>query len=355
MSQKIMLALICLMTFVFSDSVLLEAKKGTKKNIVILTTGGAISGTQIDTMSGEFELSSAGADILAARTLEVKQLANVSYEEMFNVPSQEMSDIRRVKLAKKVSELAKKDNVDAIIVTHGTDTIEETAYFLHLTVNTEKPIVFTGAIRASLHPSSDTVQNLMDAVRVAIHKESTKKGVLVVMNNTIISARQVQKNNTFHLQAIGGTGIGVMGYVYNEVVDFHVMSTKIHTKSSEFNIDNIQELPNVDIVYAFADSGKVNVKEKQKGVVLAGVGLGNINRDGLSQLRFFGKKGVQVVRSSRIQGEAVYRAKASEVDDKKYGFVASGNLNPQKARILLKLALTKTTDPERIQYYFNTY
>ncbi len=350
-----MLALVCLMTFVLSDSILLEAKKGTRKNVVVLTIGGAISETQIDAMSSKFELASSGAGILAARTLEVKQLANVSYEEMFNVPSQEMSDIRRVKLAKRVSALIKKDNVDAVIVTHGTDTIEETAYFLHLTVHTDKPIVFTGAIRASLHPSSDTVQNLMDAVRVAIHKDSTKKGVLVVMNNTIVSARQVQKNNTFHLQSMRGTGIGVMGYVYNEVVDFHVMSTKIHTKSSEFNIDNIQELPNVDIVYDVADSEKVNMKEKQKGVDLAEVELDNINKEGLSQLHFFGKKGVQVVQSSVIQGEPVYRAKASEVDDKNHGFVASANLNPQKARTLLKLALTKTTDPKRIQYYFNTY
>ena len=272
-----------------------------------------------------------------------------------NLPSQKIDFAELIKIAKAVNEEINKKSVDGVIVTHGTDTMEVTAYFLNLVIKTKKPIVVTGGMLAQSHPSSDIFQNMLDSVRVASNKNAFNKGVLVVGNKTIISAREYQKISTNALGDFGSTSIGVLGYVHNEIVDIHHSSTKIHTTFSSFNIKEISSLPEVDIAYIHGGVKSVFSSKNTEGIVIAGVGSGNISQDGLESLKSMQKKGKFIVRASLIQGHPVFSNISSEVDDKNLNFIAANNLNPQKARVLLALCLTKTKDIDKIREIFMTY
>lgn len=349
-SEKIC-SIFFIIIFLFSFSIILQAQE---KNILIVTVGGAITGTQEDNLSGKFKVSSS-EELLGLRANEINSLANISFKHLYSVASQDLTKQMLIDMGKEVNSFIKQDNIDAVIVTHGTDTLEETAYFLNLTVNTTKPIIITGSLRASLHVSSDSIQNLIDSVRVAIHPNSSSKGVLVVANTKIVSARHIQKTKNYSLEGLSSNEIGVLGYVYNEIVDFYVTPLKKHTFASQFNIESIKALPDVDIVYGYIGNDSLNYKNKSKGIVVAGVGSGNIHRSFLNELITIQEKGVQVVRSTRVKGDVVFNAKSSEINDSKYNFVAANSLTPEKARILLMLALTQTSDPQKIQSIFNTY
>ncbi len=350
-----MLLRLCLILCLVSLCLYQSPIQAELKTIQLITMGGAITGTQKDALSGKFKLSSRSAETLVAGNIEILELADIKFKELYNIPSQEIQQKHWIKLAKEVDKAVNDITIDAVIITHGTDTLEETAYFLNLTVKTKKPIILTGAIRAALHPSSDSTQNLIDAIRVATHNDAINKGVLVVANGKIISARHIQKNHNHSLDALESSELGILGYVHNEIIDFHQASIKKHTYYSDFDIKTISELPNVDIAYAYS-GGLSNIKKTAiKGLVVAGVGSGNIPMTTLKELKKLQKNNIQIVRSSRNVGAPVYSSKGSEINDAYLNFVSANNLSPQKARVLLMVALHKTSDPNKIRSYFKTH
>jgi L-asparaginase len=266
-----------------------------------------------------------------------------------------MNDDVWITLAKRVNELLAQKDVDGIVVTHGTDTMEETAFFLSLVTGNAKPVVLVGAMRPSTAISADGPANLYNAVVVASSPESKNRGVVVCMNDKVYGARDVTKTNTTSVETFQSPNFGAIGYVHNGKVRYNVAAEKPH--AAMFNIAGLTTLPKVGIAYGYSnvqgDVVKMMVKNGYKGIVYAGVGNGNIHKNVFPELENARKKGVIVVRSSRVPTGAT--TLDAEVDDNKYQFVASWGLNPQKARILLMLALTKTDDWKKIQEYFNNY
>ena len=262
-----------------------------------------------------------------------------------------------LKLAKRVNELLQQPDVDGIVVTHGTDTLEETAYFLNLVAKSAKPVVIVGAMRPSTALSADGPINLYNAVLVAGSKEAVGKGVLVCMNDQINSARDVTKTNTSTADTFKSPELGVLGYIQGDRVAFYRLPARRHTLSSEFDISGADKLPNVEIAYGFANVSRTTVDALAAagvdGIVYAGVGDGNpseVTEQALADAR---AKGILIVRSARVGNGIV--ARNSEVNDDKRDFVVSDTLNPQKARILLMIALTKTKDTKEIQRMFYEY
>jgi L-asparaginase type II len=247
--------------------------------------------------------------------------------------------------------------VDGIVITHGTDTIEETAYFLNLVVKSRKPVVVVGAMRPSTAISADGPINLYNAVLTAGSQEAVGKGVLVVMNDQINAAREVTKTNTVTTDTFKSPELGMLGYVVGNQAHFYRASTRKHTVDTEFDISKLDALPAVEIAYTYANVGPTAVNAFAaagvKGLVHAGVGDGSLPtkvRPALSAAR---KNGVIIVRSSRV-GQGIV-ARNGEANDDELDFVVSDTLNPQKARILLMLALTKTSSTREIQRMFYTY
>ncbi len=325
-------------------------------NVVILATGGTIAGRggSATQMTG-YNPGEIGVQILINAVPEIKQYANVSGEQVANIGSFAMTHEVWLKLAKRVNELLSKSDVDGIVITHGTDTLEETAYFLNLVVKSKKPVVLVGAMRPATAISADGPVNLLNAVRLAGSPKARGKGVLVGMNDQINGARDVTKTNTTHVETFKSWELGYIGYIQNGEPFFYRETTRKHTYMSEFDISKLTELPYVEILYGHVngDANLVNalVASDVKGIVNAGMGHGSIfpaTRDALSAVA---KKGIPVVKSSRVGNGMVTRV----ADDDKYGFIAGDTLNPQKARILLMLALTKTNDAAEIQRIFNEY
>jgi L-asparaginase len=295
-------------------------------------------------------------DVLLAAVPELAELAHCTGEQVSNVGSQNMSDTIWLKLAARINELVAGD-VDGIVITHGTDTMEETAYFLSLVVHSDKPVVMTGAMRASTSMSADGPLNIYNAVAVAADPGARGKGVMVVANDEIHGARSVMKSNTTEVSTFYSDDQGLIGSVRYGDVDFFRAPYTRHTHESELSVDGVEELPRVDIVYLHenADGGLIHaaVELGAKGIVTAGVGNGNMSDAALRSLAKAAESGVICVRSSRVPTGLVGRN--IEIDDDSLGFVASYELSPHKARILLRLALLVTEDPEKIQEYFAAY
>ena len=262
-----------------------------------------------------------------------------------------------LKLANRVNELLVKNDVDGVVITHGTDTMEESAYFLNLVVKSKKPIVFVGAMRSGTSISADGPLNIFNAVNVAINPKSWGKGALVVLNDEIHAAREVSKTNTTSVATFASPNSGKIGSVNFGIVNYYMQSTRKHTVDSEFNIKDIKEFPRVDIVYAHtndtADFVNLAVEKGAKGIILAGMGNGNPYPSVEKALENAAKNGVIVVRSSRTGSGST--SVGGEVDDEKLGFLSGDNLNPQKARVLLMTALSKTDDKAKIKEYFATH
>jgi L-asparaginase len=262
-----------------------------------------------------------------------------------------------LKLAAEVNRLAAQADVDGIAITHGTDTMEETAYFLNLVVKTDKPVVLTGSMRPSTSLSADGPLNIYNAVGVASDPRAKGRGVLVVANDDIHGARAITKRHTTDVQTFISPEAGLIGVCLFDSRDFVRMPARAHTTSTPFKVAVGQALPRVDIIYAHAgmspDLIDAAVANGAKGIVIAGVGDGNMTTPALDAVRRAIAKNVVVVRSTRV-GEGIVRRNI-EVSDDKLGTVASMELVPGKARVLLKLALAQTSDVKKIQEYFNTY
>lgn len=327
-----------------------------KPQIAILATGGTIAGAGDSAIKSAYSAGAVTVDKLLAAVPAINDMATIKGEQISSIGSQEMTNAVWLKLAKRVNELLANPDYDGVIITHGTDTVEETSYFLDLTVKSKKPVVFVAAMRLSTSMSADGPLNLYNAVSVAINKETAGKGVFVVMNDEIHSAREVTKINTSSVNAFASPNAGKLGTVYYGNVHYYMQPLRKHTLDTEFDITNVKELPRVDIVYAHPNDTDIfvnaAVKAGAKGIIHAGMGNGNpfpLTQDALGEAV---KAGVVVARSSRVgSGRTTLH---NEVDDEKYGFIATDSLNAQKARVLLMLGLTKTSDKAKLQeMYFN--
>jgi len=332
---------------------------GKLANVMILATGGTIAGTgATSTTTVGYTAATVGVDRLIQAVPELKTVANVKGEQVFQIASENMNNEYWLKLAKRVNALLKQDDVDGIVITHGTDTIEETAYFLNLVVKSKKPVVIVGAMRPSTAMSADGPINLYNATILAGSEAAVGKGVLVLLNDQINGAREVTKTNTANADTFRSWELGFLGYMQDNKPYFYRQSTRRHTADTEFDVSNLDTLPAVDIVYGYANMNRLPidafVAAGDKGIVHAGVGDGSLARPAVEPALIDArKKGVIIVRSSRVGNGIV--ARNGEAKDDELDFVVSDTLSPQKARILLMLALTKTNDTKAIQQMFYTY
>lgn len=327
-------------------------------NITILATGGTIAGTgATSTTTVGYTAAKVGVERLIEAVPELKKVANVRGEQVFQVASENMTNELWLKLGKRVNELLARNDVDGIVITHGTDTLEETAYFLDLVVKSSKPVVLVGAMRPSTAISADGPVNLYNAATLAASKAAAGKGVLVALNDQINAARDVTKANTSTADTFRAPDLGFLGYMQDNRAHFYRAPVRKHTLETEFDISKLESLPQVDIVYGYANASRVPVDALvgvgAKGIVHAGVGDGSVHKDVLPALTDARKQGLTIVRSARVGSGLV--ARNGEVDDDKLDFVVSDTLNPQKARILLMLALTRTSSTQEIQRMFATY
>jgi L-asparaginase len=326
-------------------------------NIVILATGGTIAGAAATGTQAAYTSGAVTIDAMLAAVPGIRDLANIKGEQISNVGSQDMSMDIMLTVAKRCNQLLAKNDVDGIVVTHGTDTMEETAFFLNLTVKSAKPVVLVGSMRPSTAVSADGPLNLYNAVGVAGDPGARGRGVLVMMNDWIHGAHSLTKTSTTAIQTFMSPLRGLVGVASYGKNDFYGTPPWKHTTQSEFDITNVTKLPRVDILYAYADMAAdlidASAAAGAKGIVIAGVGNGNMNKVSLEAAQRAAKKGVVVVRSTRVATGTVGRN--VEVNDDEMGLVASDELNPQKSRILLMLALLKPRSTIEIQKLFQTY
>src|SRR2546425_4024544 len=335
------------------------AEPGKLSNVMILATGGTIAGTGASsTATVGYQSATVGVARLIEAVPELKKVANVKGEQVFQIASENMNNDSWLKLAKRINELLKQDDVDGIVITHGTDTIEETAYFLNLTVKSRKPVVIVGAMRPSTAISADGPVNLYNAATLAASEEAVGKGVLVVLNDQINGARDVTKTNTANADTFRSWELGFLGYMQDNRPYFYRVSTRKHTVDAEFDVSKLESLPQVDIVYGYANMNRIAVDAfvaaGAKAIVHAGVGDGSLARPAVEPALIEArKKGVIIVRSSRVGNGIIARNGEAKDDEKDY--VVSRTPNPQKTAILVMPALTKTTATKEIQRMFYTY
>ncbi|ENU4359012.1 type II asparaginase [Campylobacter jejuni] len=330
--------------------------KKAKSRIAILGTGGTIAGFIDSTIATTGYMAGAiDIDVLIKAVPQIRDLADISWEQIANIDSSNMCDEIWLRLAKKIAKLF-AEGIDGVVITHGTDTMEETAYFLNLTIKSDKPVVLVGAMRPSTAISADGPKNLYNAVALVANKEAKNKGVMVAINDKILSARGVVKTHSLNVDAFSSPDFGDLGYIVDGKVFFYNNVTKAHTKNAPFDVSKLTSLPKVDILYSYSNDGsgvaaKALFEHGTKGIVVAGSGAGSIHKNQKDVLKELLKKGLKVVVSSRVVAGCV----AVSDSDEKLGFISAEDLNPQKARVLLMLALTKTSDPKKIQEYFLKY
>ena len=324
--------------------------KGTK--IMMIGTGGTIAGTGNGSSAlTEYRAGSIGVDDLMQAVPDLEEYGPFESVQFSNIDSSEMSPYRWGHLALLVNEVAERDDIGGIVITHGTDTMEETAYFLQLTVNTNKPVVMTGSMRPATALSADGPVNLLQAVQVARSKNAWNQGVLVVMNGYIDSAREVAKLHTTDVATFGNIQLGHMGFVQNGQAYFYYTPCRKHTTDSEFVLSEEVEFPAVGIVnlYGGMDTEILNmVANRSQGIVIGGFGHGTLPQGVRDTLK---KITIPKVRSSRIGNGIV----SSNSSDMKEGFIVSDSLSPVKARILLMLALQQERSREELERIFATY
>ncbi|MCW1466273.1 type II asparaginase [Campylobacter jejuni] len=327
--------------------------KKAKSRIAILGTGGTIAGFIDSTIATTgYTAGVIDIDVLIKAVPQIRDLADISWEQIANIDSSNMCDEIWLRLAKKIAKLF-AEGIDGVVITHGTDTMEETAYFLNLTIKSDKPVVLVGAMRPSTAISADGPKNLYNAVALVANKEAKNKGVMVAINDKILSARGVVKTHSLNVDAFSSPDFGDLGYIVDGKVFFYNNVTKAHTKNAPFDVSKLTSLPKVDILYSYSNDGsgvaaKALFEHGTKGIVVAGSGAGSIHKNQKDVLKELLKKGLKVVVSSRVVAGCV----AVSDSDEKLGFISAEDLNPQKARVLLILALTKTSDPKKIQEYF---
>ncbi len=327
------------------------------KNIVILATGGTISGAGASSTGASYSTGKVDIEQIIKTVPGITKLAGIKAEQIMQVSSQDMTSETWLEISKKVNEMLALRAVEGVVITHGTDTIEETAYFLNLTVKSRKPVVIVGSMRPGTSLSADGPLNLYNAVALVASDVAFNKGVLVMLNDEVFAARDVAKTHTTNVSSFKSNNSGAIGIVHYGKPEIYYAPLRLHTADTMFNIRKTEVLPKVDIVYAYAGSNASMidklVESGSKAIIVAGVGDGNIDKASVEKLREAAKKGVLVVRSSHLGAGIV--ARNAEINDDEFGFVTADNLSPQKARVLAMLALTKTDDVKIIKEMFERY
>lgn len=355
-SSLIKKGVLVLFLFVFTLQTQAQTKSNATKTlprVTILATGGTIAGAGESATKAAYTAGKVPIDILLSAVPQIHELAKVKGEQIAQIGSQDMSVEVWLKLSKRVNEIFEENSADGIVITHGTDTMEETATFLDLTVLFGKPVVLVGAMRASTAMSQDGNSNLLDAVMVAADPNS--QGVVVAMNGLVFDARDVTKTVTTSTSTFQSRNFGPIGLIYDGKVNYYYESLRNPVK--KFDVRKATSLPQVEIIYGYADASPVTIdallNTNVKGIVYAGMGNGNFNDAVGKSLGNASKKGIVVCRSNRAgSGRTTL---FNEVDDAALGFVVGDDLNPQKARILLMLSLMETSDRAKIQNNFFEY
>ena len=327
----------------------------TKPKVHVLGTGGSISGIgphRLDyTLYPEVGKKLSVAEMLA-RIPEARDIAELSGEDVLQVGSPSIGPAEWLQLLQRVEAMPQA----GIVIPHGTATLEETAYFLHLTVKSDRPVVLTGAMRPPSALGTDADLNLLDAIRLAASPDAAGRGVLTILNNEIQSAREVTKSNAFRVDTFDSRDFGVLGFVDSDArVLFYRSVTRPHTTKTPFDVRGRKDLPRVDIVYSYAGADGVLVdaltERRPAGMVLVGFGGGSFPSAFLDAGKRAVKAGIPVVLATRSWNGRVVATPKKDAD----GFIACDDLMPQKARILLMLALTITRERAEIQKMFYEY
>lgn len=336
--------------------------QGAQRPVVwVLSTGGTISGKGASsTALANYSSGALRGEDLVAAVPELKDVADIKVEQIANVSSTDITLAHWLTLANRINTLFESDpKVAGVVITHGTNTLEETAYFLNLTVKHDKPVVLVGSMRPASAISADGPINLLNAVRTAVSKDAVGKGVLVVLNDEINGARDVTKTNTYRVETFRAPELGLLGYVDADRVTFYKASLKRHTVRSEFDVRGRSELPSVEILYSYVQPSTrmaaALAASGVQGIVFAGTGAGLVStaeRESLKPLLSLPEPTRPLlVRSNRTGNGRVIALP----DYDALPMIPADNLNPQKARVLLMLALTRTRDPQEIRRMFSEY
>lgn len=333
------------------------AQDARKPNLVIIGTGGTIAGAGASSANtSAYQSAVVAIDKLIAAVPEVKNIANVRGEQIFQIGSESFDNGRLLKLTHRVSDLLKSNDVDGVVITHGTDTIEETSYFLHLTLKSSKPVVLVGAMRPGTALSADGPLNIYNAVVVAASAQAAGQGTLVVLNDEIHTARDVTKTNSFKVETFRSP-YGPLGYIVESKALFYRAPIRPHTTQTEFDIDQIQSLPEVGVAYGYTNMSRAPydamVAAGMKAIIHAGTGNGSIADYMDDAVKAARAKGVFIVRTTRTGSGVLVRN--GEVNDDKNDYIVVDDQNAQKARLLMALALTKTADTKELQKIFLKY
>ena len=335
----------------------LAQQSGPLPKVRVLATGGTIAGAQASATDYGYKSGAYNVDSLLKAVPNLDKLAVITGEQVANIGSQDMNDEVWLKLARRVNEVLKSPDADGVLITHGTDTLEETSYFLSLVTKSDKPVVMVGSMRPATAISADGPGNIYNGVAVVSDRGARGKGTLVVLNDEIHYARNVVKTDTTSVQTFRSLNRGPAGVVHTGKIEWFEPMDRKQGNASEFSLDGLEKLPRVDVIYAHANMSAdlidAAVRNGAQGLVVAGVGDGNMTTPALDALTRAAKTGVVVVRSTRLPAGIVLRN--NEINDDQLGLVASGELNPAKSRVLLQLALTRTKDPVRIQKMFYEY
>jgi L-asparaginase len=326
----------------------------------IVATGGSISGIgphRLDYLLYPELGQRLTIEEMLARIPEVETIAQIESEDLIRVGSPAIGPPEWLQLARRINQLFAEDaSLAGVVVTHGTATLEETAYFLHLTVKSERPVVLTGAMRPPTAVGTDADLNLLDAIRLAACPEAAGRGVLTVLNNEIQSARDVTKTSTLRVETFTSRELGYLGYVDSDGTPvFYRDVTRRHTLATPFDITGRETLPRVDIVYSYSGADGLLIEAVRQhgsdGLVVVGFGSGSLS----SAIFAAGAQAIQhgmpvVIASRATSGRIIMTPRKEEA-----GYLVADDLLPQKARILLMLALVETRDRQALQEMFYTY
>lgn len=333
----------------------LVAAPRQRPRIVLLGTGGTIASTAVAATQLHDYSVTATIDALLAAVPQVQELASIRCEQIVNIDSHSIDNTVLLMIARRVQDVLQESDVDGVVLTHGTDTLEETAYFLNLTLKSCKPIVIVGAMRPATALSADGPLNLYNAFQLATCPDACGKGVLVMINEQIMAARHATKTNTTAMDAFRTCEQGSLGQIVGGVVHFFNAPTRLHTVATEFSLSGINKLPQVDILYDHQGAGLhlylAAIEAGANGIVLAATGNGSLSPSARMGAELARQHGVMFVRSSRV-GHGV--VSPSSVDES-LGLVSANSLNPQKARMLLMLALSMKGDCWSVQRCFDRY
>ena len=322
--------------------------------VVVLATGGTIAGAGSLGKATNYRPGQLDVHALVDMAEGAHDIANVRAVQICNVNSDDITASDWIALARTIDEMAADPAIDGFVITHGTDTLDETAYFLNLVAKTDKPIVLTGAMRPATATSPDGPMNLLQSIALAGSSKARGRGAMVVFSDGIFGGRDVRKISTFQTDAFSASDFGCMGYMIDGVPHFYNASSKAHTIATEFEVEDIDELPLVAVAYFTIDADPrildFHVENGARGIVIAGAGSGCYSKAWNERVVALSGKGVPFVRSSRIGAGMITH------DDAYGGNLVTGNdLAPQKAAVLLRLALTRTSDPAQIQAMFDRY